>query len=212
MKIFKIQNNKNGGFTIMETMIAVSLFLIIVMSGVNVLLNVNVVSQKSEDVRSVVDSLSFMMEDMSRSLRTGYNYRCYEPGTWNAGEIQSSDLDIPRSCESGGVIVFEEADGIPGSANVTDQWIYKFESEDFGATYNLFKSTDGGANFVQLNPNEVILDPASSFAVLGAEPPITNLQQPFVNIRLVGKIEYKDIVTPFSLQTSVSQRLVDVGY
>lgn len=200
---------KNAGFTIMETMISVTLFLVVVISGVNVLLNVNLISKKTEDVRSVVDSLSFIMEEMSRNIRTGYNYRCYGP--WEPGDAQASILNTPQSCESGGAIVFEESDGIPGSNNTSDQWVYKIESVDFGATYNLFKSIDGGLTFVQLNPNEVVLESVSGFSVLGAEPPASNLQQPFVNINLVGSIEYKGTVTPFSLQTSVSQRLVDVG-
>lgn len=36
-----------------------------------------------------------------------------------------------------------------------------------------------------------------------------DLDQPFVTIKLAGLITYKNISTPFFLQTSVSQRLVD---
>ena len=64
-----------------------------------------------------------------------------------------------------------------------------------------------------------MINDISGFSVLGAEPPEANgsgdLQQPFVTIRLVGSITYKkdsaeEVVTPFSLQTSASPRLVDV--
>jgi hypothetical protein len=52
----------------------------------------------------------------------------------------------------------------------------------------------------------------SGFVVKGALPVSGgDVRQPFVIIRLVGTITSKDnVITPFSLQTSVSQRLIDV--
>ena len=70
------KNNNKKGFTIIETMIAVSLFLVIVVIGMGALLNANLLHQKSQDMRSILDNLSFVMEDMSRNLRTGYDYQC----------------------------------------------------------------------------------------------------------------------------------------
>ena len=37
------------------------------MVGMDSLLNANLVHRKSEDMRSIMDSLSFIMEDMSRN-------------------------------------------------------------------------------------------------------------------------------------------------
>src|ERR1035437_840256 len=71
---------KGGGFTIIETMIAVSLFIIIVMMGMGALLNANALHQKSQNMRSILDNLSFVMEDMSRNLRVGYSYDCILAG------------------------------------------------------------------------------------------------------------------------------------
>ena len=74
------------------------------------------------------------------------------------------------------------------------------------------KSVLGGADgtFIILNPEEIKIDSISSISVFGAEPPSGDLQQPFVTIKLVGKITYQNIETPFSLQTSVSQRQIDI--
>lgn len=187
--------NKKSGYTIIETMIAVSLFLVVVMSGMNTLLSANLASNKTAKMRSIMDNLSFIMEDISRNMRTGYNYHC--------GDLAS--IESPQSCATGTIIAFEEATtGVAG--NTGDQWVYKIESN------NIFKSIEGGApnTFVQLNSSEIILKPGSGFSVLGAEVPPGNTQQPLVNIRLVGEIIYKDTITPFSLQTSVSQRLIDI--
>ena len=63
-----------------------------------------------------------------------------------------------------------------------------------------------GSNTVQLTSgDEVDIDVANSgFSVIGAEA--DDNQQPLVTIRLNGKITYQGKSTPFSIQTSVSQR------
>ena len=211
--------NKKGGYTIIETMIAVSLFLIIVVAGVGALLNANVVHNKSANLRSVMDNLTFIMEDMSRHIRTGYNYRCYsDPLNWSQGEAGLPELNDPRFCANGGTIVFEEAYGDPetsGDPNTDDQWVYNISAPAPGQPFEIRKSSDGGQTFTRLNDTAVSIDPSSYFAVLGPEHPDVSLtsgdlQQPMVTIVLKGEINYKDVVTPFSLQTSVTQRLVDV--
>ena len=68
---------------------------------------------------------------------------------------------------------------------------------------------DSGITWVRLTPDEIDIDPISSFSILGAEP-LPDSDQPFVTIKLKGSIFYKDIESPFSLQTSVSQRMIDI--
>ena len=203
------KNNKKNGYTIIETMISVSIFLVVVMAGMGALLNANLLHSKSQNMRSIVDNLSFIMEDMSRNLRTGYNYYC----------INSSHPNIPtnsndtNSCSNG------DGKGISFKATGSSagQWVYNLSFCD--GKEGICKSVDGG-NPVQLVPDEVVIDSSSSFTVVGAEPPEydlygtlsdpTNERQPFVTIRLVGFIDLKGIKTPFSLQTSVSQRKLDI--
>ena len=195
------------GFTIIETMIAISLFLVVVMIGINSLLNASVIHQKSQDLRSIVDNLNFIMEDMSKNIRTGYNYHCFVSGD-TIPSTTSPIMSTPKSCASGWAISFESSTGLTG--NDDDQWVYYISGG------KIFKSTQGpyvASAFVQLTPDEVVLESSptiAGFSVLGAEPPPANSQQPFVIIRLVGKITYKNIVSPFSIQTSASQRLVDI--
>lgn len=212
MKIFLRKVNKlNRGYTIIETMIAVSLFLVVVMAGMGALLNANLIHEKSKNMRSIMDNLSFIMDDISKNLRTGYNYHCFPsglvaPSTTYSYSIIPSFASTPQSCDFGFGIAFEAANG--DSNNYIDQWFYYIDNG------KIFKSTQGpyySYNFVQLTPDEVVIDPISGFSVLGAEPSSAgNFQQPLVNIRLIGTITLKGTTTPFSLQTSVSQRLLDI--
>ncbi|MDP2789065.1 MAG: prepilin-type N-terminal cleavage/methylation domain-containing protein [bacterium] len=198
-----------SGFTIVETMISISIFLVVVVVGTSTLLQTSVLHQKSQDMRSITDSLSFMMEEMSRDLRTGSNYRCITDFN-DFSNPANLVIDDPRSWPSCGAMAFDYTFG--DDLDHTDQWAYKVESTNGGATFNLSKSIDSGVSWVQLNPSEVNLNGAIfPFSVLGApDPTAGDSQQPLVIIKLVGTITSRGVVTPFSLQTSVSQRLVDL--
>ncbi len=201
-----------GGYTIIETMISISVFTVVVIAGMGALLGANAAHKKSEDMRTILDNLSFIMEDMSRNLRTGEKYQCLPKPS---GAIT---LGPPQNCADGWGIAFGAHTGTfndnPSSYN--DQWVYKINSG------YIEKSTAGAtqSNFVKLTPcaaspctapGEVYIDPAASgFSVLGAPKGSADTQQPFVIIRLVGTITYKSVTTPFYLQTSVSQRKLDV--
>ncbi|MEK7219404.1 MAG: hypothetical protein AAB687_01875 [Patescibacteria group bacterium] len=200
------KNNKKGGYTIVETMIAVSLFLVITTIGMGSLLNANLLHQKSQNMRSILDNLSFIMEDISRNLRTGSSYHCFVAGDV-IPSVTSPIVSTPKSCPDGWALAFESSTGIKN--NDDDQWLYYIDN-----TGKIFKSTAGpysADSFIQLSPDEVVIDTTvSGFSVLGAEGVATDLQEPFVTIRLIGTITFKNVVTSFSLQTSVSQRLVDI--
>ncbi|HEY4477737.1 MAG TPA: type II secretion system protein [Candidatus Paceibacterota bacterium] len=189
------------GFTIIETMIATSLFLVVMVIGVGSLLNANSISHKNTDERTVLDNVSFALEEMSRNLRTGYSYHC---------ELNGDALVAPekaQSCDLGYLIAFEDTHGSPDDVN--DQWVYKIDAGTNGL--NISKSIDSGVSWVELvsAPN-LIIDSASGFSVLGAEPPPDDTNQPFVVIKLAGEIQGKDGNTSFSLETAVSQRLLDI--
>ena len=192
---------KQRGYTIIETMIAISLFLVVVMFGMTSLLNANLVSRKTQDLRSILDNLSFIMDDISRNLRTGYDYRCYDISA--SGPVVTG---VPQSCAKGWAIIFKPQ---TYSSADTNQMAYSVTGG------KIYKSTDSGANFIPVTLDEVTIQTVSAsyspFSVLGAPSPgSSDYQQPFVIIRLVGTITYKGVDTKFSLQTSVSQRLIDI--
>lgn len=191
----------------METIIALSIFTVISTYGMAALLKANVLHQKSEDMRSLIDSLSFSMDEITRNVRTGSNYRCVDDGNY------SSSLDVAKSCSFGRGFAFEysSASFVGDPASAADQWVYRFTLATDGLTYDLSKSVNGASTWTQINPDEVDFSSASGFSVLGAPDfGAGDEQQPLVLIKLVGSINYKNtVVSPFSIETVVSQRLID---
>ena len=186
------KKNKNiGGYTLIETMIALAIFLIVIVIGIGALLNAYTINKKSQDMRSIMDGLSFTMEDMSRNIRTGYDYECLK-------DIKFTGTAV--SCDSGIGIAFEYSGGNVGDSH--DQWVYFIQGG------KLFRSTDGLNNSVQMTPDEVSLNESTNnFSIIGAEA--SDKIQPLVIIRLVGTITSKGVETPFSLETAISQRKSD---
>lgn len=200
------RKSKSAGYTILETMIAVSVFIIVITMGLSALLNANSLHRSSQNMRSIIDNLSFIMDDMSRNIRTGYTYKCFRKGTdltLSSSAISSSPTT--RSCSDGWALAFESTAGL--TTNNSDQWVYYIDNNG-----KIWRSTESSANAIQLTSNEINIDTTKSgFSVLGAEPfGSGNSQQPIVIIRLVGTITYKNINTPFSVQTTISQRLMDL--
>lgn len=201
-------DKKQSGYTIIETMIAISLFIIIVMAGMGALLNANLLNNKSQSMRSIMNNLNFIMEDLSKNLRTGYNYYCV------TGKDTLTDVSITKSGTDCWGIAFEYQDG--DKMNPDDQWVYYIgpDTSIKDEPIAIWKSTTGPYDtdsFIKLTSDEIIIDATKSIiTVNGAEPPPGDLVQPFVTIKLVGSIFYNNVVTPFSLQTSISQRQVDI--
>lgn len=213
--IKKYSKTKNG-YTIIETMISISIFLILIMTGMTTLMNAFSLHKKSQNMRSAVDNLSFILEDMSRNIRTGSNYYCLN--NYNLDSFLTSDISLRKSSPVNAVsglreicwgIAFEAAGG---GVSSLDQWVYYIDGNGAIQKAVMGPYTDP-SNFTQLTPNEIRLNPGSGFYIFGAEKEVTpNQQQPLIKIILSGSVTEKGITSPFSLQTAISSRIIDNAY
>jgi len=205
---FKINNNNKSlgsmrnstsGFTLIEIIVAISLFTVVAFISVGALLTVADANRKAQVLKTVMNNLNFSLESMSREIRVGSTYYCNDitEGTVPGG------FTIPRNCSTGGnFFAFETSGGNSGSS--LDQVMYRLNGNI------IEKSVDGGNNFIDLTPPELRIESSNGlrFYVTGALAGDT--KQPKVTIVIKGEAGLKDkIVTDFSLQTSVSQRFRD---
>ncbi len=217
----KSSYNNQKGFTLVEVMIAVGLFVVVMIAGVGAVLSANSSHKKTQSQRAILDNMSFILEDMSRNIRLGSTLRC--PAGVSASPLGGSEEHLVGSISgvtssdcgpgAGGEarsVAFETQTGDP--ANDADQAVYMFYTND-----RLYKSINGGADFYPISAEGVKFSADSGFTVLGSAPfsdsgtgiGATDAVQPRAVIRLSGTIQYKDILTPFDIQTTVSQRFID---
>lgn len=209
--MIKKYSKTKRGYTIIETMISISVFLILIMTGMTTLMNAFSLHKKSQNMRSAIDNLSFIMEDMSRNLRTGTQYYClnnYDNDSFftsNINQRKSSPVDSGNTRQLCWGIAFEAAGGGAGGE---DQWVYYIDGNGTIQKAVMGPYTDQ-TNFTQLTPSEVKLASVSGFYVFGAGALPGDKQQPLIKIILAGSVTEKNVVSNFSLQTTVSSRRID---
>ena len=189
----KILNNKKG-FSLIEMLVAVALFSAVMLMAVGALLALIDANRKAQALNSVMNNLNFALENMSRKIRVGTNYHC---------ETTDSIIDInkPKDCINGGKLLAFEASG-GNRDDINDQIVYRINGT------RLEKSEDSGATFVNLTAQEVSID-KFIFYVDGTS--LSDEKQPKVVIILQGSAGIdKKIRTEFNLQTTVSQRILDL--
>lgn len=200
----------NKGFTLVEIMIATGLFVVVVTIGITAVLNINRGHKKTQAFRTAFDNLSFIMEDMSRNVRLGSNIHCTD-----FASAYDTWFYVPgsASCVNGNTaIVFTPPKKDPGIPTDLSIYAIGIDPNSVDQKVRLYHAVDGGAiwptSFTPVTPGDITIDPLKSgFIVIGADP--NEPGQTRVTIRLAGIVTYRDITTPFDLQTTVSARLLD---
>ncbi len=82
MAIFQLNSNnhqkKQGGFTLVEMMVATGIFVIVAMIVGGVFVTLTQASKKAQSIKTIVDNLNFAMDSMVINMKTGRNYSCLE--------------------------------------------------------------------------------------------------------------------------------------
>ncbi len=209
----KQKTKKNNGFTLIELMVASSIFAIIMLISIGALLTVFGTAKNSRALRLAMDNVNYAVESMTRSIRMGTNYTCVESGS----QINLNGNPDPRDClEGGSFLAFIPQDG----------------SQDQRVGYQLAKisqvssdvdNKDGGGEAVDHGKNLTlkrydnksnssgvpIISPDVSiqrlnFIVKGSAP--DDGIQASVYIIMEGSVMVKGTPVSFSIQTMASQR------
>jgi prepilin-type N-terminal cleavage/methylation domain-containing protein len=198
----KFAKKKNKGFTILELLVATTLFTVVVTSVSSSFIGIIDSYRKATAMRLVMDNLNASIESMVRGLKTGTTYHCGSTGT-------KTD---PFDCASGlNYIAFETATGLASSA--TDQVVYCLGgTAGCSATANqIFRSTDGGSTFLAVTPTPPAVSITQLLFFVTGTTPNDNLQPRVVIIvRGTATGTNQKSATAFSIQTSVTQRGIDL--
>ncbi len=186
-------------FTLIEMMVAVSIFAIVMLVGVGALLSLIQANARAQAINSVMNNLNAALESMSRTIRVGTTYHCETSPV----PPPPSVLAMAKDCAGGGgvLLAFEGSNGNPNDAN--DQVVYRLNGKQ------LERSLLAGVNgsFVALTAPEVSID-QFNFYVVGSAP--GDGVQPRVLVRIQGSAQVPGGKTTFTVQASVVERLLDI--
>lgn len=204
-----------SGFTLIEIMVSISIFSVVMLIVIGALLMLNDANKKAQAIRAVVDNLNFAVDDMTRSMRTGRDFKC---GMYvNNGYIAGS----PTPCTKTGTetIVFTglQQQGYESGEILHTCYAYSYSRGDTEGRGSILYGTklisagdpcSGATIQVSTFVSPEVEIAGLKFYVFDEDSTLNPKQQPKVVIALSGDINvdrYK-FQTPFNIQTTVSQR------
>jgi prepilin-type N-terminal cleavage/methylation domain-containing protein len=188
------------GFTLIELLVSVGIFTVVMLIAAGSLLSMIEANRKAQSLKSVVNNLSFGLDEMARTIRDGRTLHC------GAGDVNTT-LD----CSAGDTLVSVEKYG--GTYNdSTDQYVYCLGSIvtslcDPSGTSLLRSTTGPSGPFLPITAPEVTITQLR-FYVAGSSR--TDRIQPRVVMVLRGVAGANArIRTEIKLETTMTQRLYD---
>ena len=191
---------RSKGFTLIELMIATTLFTIVMVMGVGSLVVSSNSAKSAQKLRISVDNVNFAMESMTRELRMGTYYYCGEdeaPFTPN----------VYNDCANGGnIIVFTPQQiGVTPASRVS-YWL-KPRANGTNSLQRCENNQDNCSAVVSPDVNIETL----KFYVNGSNTSEIDSIQPSVRILIRGIVLIKGEPKSFTLQTMASQRSTEVS-
>ena len=181
----KFKNKK--GFTLVEMLIAISLFIVVTFFSIGSLLSIFDASKRARDSKTVVDNLNFAIEDMTRVVRFGGSHYC---------GISSSQT-ATQDCSGGGSSLSVTFEG--------NRIIYRWN----GSINDPIQRPDNGGAYKNITSPETKIEHLK-FYVMGSSD--SDTQQSYVFVVIKGYVGNKPTAqSKFSIQTLMSQRNLDTN-
>lgn len=203
------------GFTLVELLVATSIFAIVAIGAISVLLGAQTAYKRISNNRIAIDNINLVLDSMSREIKFGTNYGCIN----QSGNFSSSLYYLSFSSST----VFGDSVGnncnavsfIPQGSN-NKRMVYYFDTEN--KTINEVDYEFLGGNYINksdfpITSKDLNID-VFWLNIKGTTD--TDYLQPSVQIYISGIMSFvkngqNNIVstTTFSGQTTVSQRILD---
>lgn len=189
----KVNKQKNiSGFTLIELMVATSIFVVIMLSSMSALYILLDASKNSRALRSAMDNVNFSMESMTRSIRMGTSYVCDSTFT------MPSDTSVTHDCSTGHPYL----SFIPQNSAVRAGYVRTLRTDGSG-TYDIERCTPDTSSCVSIVSSDVDINSLTFFVNGSAD---NDGVQASVYIMMKGTVTVKGVANSFSLQTIASQR------
>jgi type II secretory pathway pseudopilin PulG len=190
------------GLTLIEILVAFVIFSVIMISSVGALVGIIDANRKAQAVQSALNNLNFALDNMTRNIRTGFNYHCLFGGAVPVPPALA-DIDITNDCDTGGnLIAFEGPHG--ERLDNTDQIIYRHNATN----QSIEASFNAGTTWVTLTAPELQVEKLQFFTTFTSRTSAPH-GQAMVMFTMTVRASEGDSETTLTVQTAIAQRLLD---
>ncbi len=194
------RSHTNTGFTLIEIMVATSIFMIIMLMAMGALITTSDTAKKSQAFRTAMDNVNFAMESMTRSLRMGRDYVCVT-STTGVSLPAPANMDCSLGTQGGSAIIFTPALHPAGSRDTAYMLATRPTTNGQSASTHVLQRCN--PDCLDLVSSDIDIQ-SLKFFVTGSD--VLDKVQPSVYIIIKGTVTIKGEATSFALQTNVSQR------
>lgn len=185
-------NKTKQGFTLVELMVAVSLFTVVAVIATGAVLTANNINKKSQAIKLVLDNLNFALDSMTLKLKQGGGYYCDSDSSNTYPVVAGS-----RDCSGETRIAFK----VENNSNGFDYYIYLFLNNHLWFSKGLGSSNPMSA-LVPITADEVAIN-RGRFYVFDNNLPD---KQPRALISIYGTATAGKQSSDFAIETTVSDR------
>lgn len=192
----------NGGFTIIEMMVSLALFTIVMTIATGAFLSLIGGSNQLQGEQTVMTSLNFAMDSMTREIRTGTKYYCV------IGISFPSDVTSTQDCPNGDdAFSFVESGNSLSGGTAGGRIVYFLDSTDG----NKLMRKIGDSPAQSMLSSDVLLT-SLRFYVSGAHSNSDNGDtiQPTVTVIVTAQDPSDTLGKVYTLETTVTQRELDI--
>jgi prepilin-type N-terminal cleavage/methylation domain-containing protein len=201
---------RSRGFTIIEVMISMMIFSVLITVGMGAALDAINQHKQSEGIRTAMDNINFVLEDMSRNIRLGSNLHCGDA----TSALDAFGVPTPHDCtdpaSATNVLVFNDLNNHVVTYTISPPYSTNPNSiikQVDSAPYQIISPPEVTINYAQ---SGFIVRGAYPFPPSGGSPDATHdYGQPTVVIRLSGYVTYRSIRSNFAVETTVALRALD---
>lgn len=195
---------KNGGFTLVEMLVSIAVFMVVMTIAVGSLVSIVDANRKAQAIKNVINNINFAIESISKDMRMGKNYSCYD-GTDYVGDCLTGGNQIRYKNKENKWVHYRYVD--------TSVILSDIGNEDAGNIQKCVKDDEGdscSSSWQSITaPTYNVNITNMRFYVTGTA--LSDSEQPKVVIVLEGVAgTKKEIKTDFNMQTSISQRMKDI--
>lgn len=203
----KSKNNiLNKGFTLIEMIVALALFTIVITIATGALLSLIGGSSSAQGEQSVMTTMTFALDSMTREIRTGTSY--FGTTVANLSSQATWDKTIIGDSPSGSAAVsfMESGSSITTGASLNNRIAYYYDSTN----HKIMRQIDNSSSESIISDDIYVI--SAKFYVTDTKNLNTDndLKQPTVTIVITARDTSDSAGKIFTLQTTVTQRELDI--
>ncbi len=209
MSINIFNKSKQKGFTLVEMIVSMAIFIVVALIAVGALLKVLDANRKSLNLKTAINNLNFALESMSREMRVGGEYYLTEDtndssNDYNPEKVYKKiETSIKDSVPISWILKFKSSKSLNNPCPV---YIYRLYNGTKLQKAQQSTNATGDCDTITEDNYFDLISP--DMKIIESKVVVDNSDQPYATFWFKGVIGSKEKdTTEFTIQTRVSQRI-----